>query len=254
MFDQKWRVVIDCLTRVRAQVLNVQVYPNVKFKSEGTIVRIPKDRLGTVTFENGIVIARRFEGGKAIPVFNFKVISTKADTIPGEASMILREFDSETDNKARTFTFESQQDCETFEAAFKHHVAKAMANSELRNMSWIDENNKSRALWRAAGQGDVAVSTYLIEAGADLEWLQPNQQRQTPLHMAVLWGRYGTAELLLKRKACVKAKDEALWTPLHVAAHRGNEDICVLLIKHGAATNAVNDKDETPLHKSVTRV
>ena len=187
-------------------------------------------------------------------MFNFKVISTKADAIPGEASMILREFDSETDNKARTFTFESQQDCETFQAAFKHHVAKALSNPELRNMSWIDDCNKSRALWRAAGQGDIAVSTYLIEAGADLEWLQPNQQQQTPLHMAVLRGQCGTAELLLKRGANVKAKHEALWTPLHVAAHKGDEDICVLLIKHGAAADAVNDQNETPLHKSVTRV
>jgi len=239
--------------RFIAQVLNVQIYPNVRFKSVSTVLGIPKQRIGTVTFEYGVVIARRFEGGKAIPVYTFKVISSKADSIPGKAAMVLREFDSVSDNTARTFTFESQQDCDTFEAAFRHHVQRAMANPELKNMSWNDKNHKSRALWRAAGVGDVDVSGYLIGVGADLEWIEPNQQRQTPLHRAVLNGHLGTAELLLSKGAHVDPETETRWTALHVAAHKGHEDICVLLLKNNANVSAKNDQDETPLHKSVGR-
>lgn len=235
------------------QVLNVQIYPNVKFKSVSTFFGITKQRIGTVTFEHGVVIARRFEGGKAIPVYTFKVISSKADSITGKAAMVLREFDSGSDHKAHIFTFESQRDCDTFEAAFRHHVKRAMANPELKNMSWNDKDNKSRALWRAAGAGDVDVCQYLIEVGADLEWIQPNGQRQTPLHRAVLNGHHGAAELLLEKGAHANPQTETKWTALHVAAHKGHEDICVLLLKNNAKISFVNNDDETALHKSVGR-
>lgn len=75
----------------------------------------------------------------------------------------------------------------------------------------------------------------------------PNQNGETPLHIATRMGNTEMVKLLLTRKANPNAADKLGDTPLHHA--RG--DIADLLIAAKAKLDAQNAKGETPLHKVV---
>jgi ankyrin repeat protein len=74
---------------------------------------------------------------------------------------------------------------------------------------------------------------------------QDNDDRWTPLHVALNHGRSAVAQVLLKHGADVKARNKINETPLHFA---GNEEVARLLLEHGADANALDIKNRTPLH------
>ena len=71
---------------------------------------------------------------------------------------------------------------------------------------------------------------------------------QTPLYDAAQYGYKDIAELLIKYKANVNAKDKFGWTPLHAAVAEGHKEVAGLLIAKGAKVNAKEDSGKTPLH------
>jgi ankyrin repeat protein len=102
----------------------------------------------------------------------------------------------------------------------------------------------------------------LLEDGADVNAISP-YNGETPLHVAVFWGRADIAELLLQRGAEVNAKlttsqklancrsDEAVTngeTPLHLAAGFGRSDIVWILLQYHADVRARTSQKDTPLH------
>ena len=80
------------------------------------------------------------------------------------------------------------------------------------NLNGVFVNNWT-VLHRTARDGDLDISEYLIEHGAD-----------------------------------VNAKDKWGWTPLHETAYYGYPEICELLIEHGADVNFKDEGGNTPLH------
>ena len=83
-----------------------------------------------------------------------------------------------------------------------------------------------------------------LEAGAD-----PNARDEngdTPLHRAVLWGDAGAIAALLEAGVDPDARDKDGSTPLHWATLLGGADVIAALLEAGADPGARNDKGQTP--------
>ncbi|MFC2168644.1 ankyrin repeat domain-containing protein [Acidobacteriota bacterium] len=80
-------------------------------------------------------------------------------------------------------------------------------------------------------------------------WLERRDRyERTPLHSAVRYGAFSTAEFLLDKGADIYVKDEHGNTPLHLSSIFGYDDLIDLLIRQGADVDALNNLEQTPLY------
>ena len=106
--------------------------------------------------------------------------------------------------------------------------------------------------------GRVRMAVVLLNAGANAS--ANNAQGQTPLHLVSQSPHYsngrgvGVAQLLLKHGADVNAQDKNQATPLDFASYHGRTNIASFLLLHGGKTNAIIDPRPTPLQQGLRRV
>lgn len=108
----------------------------------------------------------------------------------------------------------------------------------------MGDEAQNTPLHTAAGVGNVAVITALLNAGADPNVV--NENGALPLHYAK--GRVATLELLLPATRNVDAKDAAGLTAVARASALGQSAAAATLIAAGASVNEPNHGGETPLH------
>jgi ankyrin repeat protein len=101
-------------------------------------------------------------------------------------------------------------------------------------------------LHQAIEKDEVNKARELIDDGADVN--APDEEGESPLHIAATLDTDEAAMFLLAHGAAVNAQDHHGDTPLHIAARHGNDALVVGLLRHGAAVNATNALGETPLH------
>jgi len=104
-----------------------------------------------------------------------------------------------------------------------------------------------KELWDAALAGDSDTATDLIQAGANLEYQNPDHYDSTPLMTAAYDGHLAVAEALIKARANLESKDKSGNKPLISAAWNGHLDIVEVLVEAGAEINVENDYGHTPL-------
>jgi len=100
----------------------------------------------------------------------------------------------------------------------------------------------------AALNGYVRLAAFLLDNGADVNKVSVNE---SPLQVAVRSGQKTMVELLLQRGADVSAKDDTGGTALHLAAQNGFLSIAEVLLKYKANLHARNSKsngEQSPLH------
>ena len=111
--------------------------------------------------------------------------------------------------------------------------------------------DRSRELHYAIMRHDHAYLEELLKDHPRLvEAELPNRSpRDTwlPLHLAAYGGNTRSAEILLKHKAKVNARDSNELTPLHYAVSSGRHECVNLLINKGADMNAKGRDGRTPL-------
>ena len=73
------------------------------------------------------------------------------------------------------------------------------------------------------------------------------------LHTASARGHRAIVQLLLDRKADIKAQYETGWNSLHCAVHQGHTDVATLLLEKGADKDCENLDGETPLSVAAAR-
>ena len=120
----------------------------------------------------------------------------------------------------------------------------------------VDSTNRSamyRAItdWGETGYYDdkrYLITQILLNNGADIEIA--DQWGDTPLMVAVEYGKKDIVALLLDKGADVHARDFIQTTPLHMAVLSGNKDIVSLLIEKGADIHARSKNGTTILHSA----
>lgn len=95
--------------------------------------------------------------------------------------------------------------------------------------------------------GHFSVIKLLLEKGTDPNIASNNTFKVAPIHSACAISHFEIAELLIKYRANVNAKQMRGVTPLHSAAHHGQTKLVKLLIDNGADINAKMDDGRTPL-------
>lgn len=112
-----------------------------------------------------------------------------------------------------------------------------------------DKDSLNQRLFEAAGEGQAAVVSELIEQGADID--ARDTGGWAALHFAAQHDSPETALMLIRHGAAIDIREDGVGdTPLHHAAMRGKDRVALALLDHGADVNAVNAFSATPLHEA----
>ncbi|XP_035268242.1 arf-GAP with coiled-coil, ANK repeat and PH domain-containing protein 2-like isoform X2 [Anguilla anguilla] len=106
-------------------------------------------------------------------------------------------------------------------------------------------------LYWAAAARDFPSMAEALAHGADVNWVNEQDDRRTPLMMAVQGGCLVTCEFLLQNGANVNQQDAHGRGPLHHATILGHTGQVCLFLKRGASQNAVDVEGRSPLSIAV---
>ncbi|XP_041861875.1 arf-GAP with coiled-coil, ANK repeat and PH domain-containing protein 2-like isoform X4 [Melanotaenia boesemani] len=87
--------------------------------------------------------------------------------------------------------------------------------------------------------------------GGEVNWVNTEEEKRTPLIMAVQGGSLVTCEFLLQNAANVNQQDAQGRGPLHHATMLGHTGQVCLFLKRGANQNAADINEKTPLNIAV---
>jgi ankyrin repeat protein len=110
--------------------------------------------------------------------------------------------------------------------------------------------NSVSSFLKAVQKGKLEQVKELLSADADLVFSRADDG-DTPLHLAILYGKKDVARLLLSNNADVNAKGHRGWTPLYCVAVKGYRDIAELLIASKADVNVKESDGWTPLDRAI---
>ncbi len=102
-----------------------------------------------------------------------------------------------------------------------------------------------KQLARAVRAGDVAASCAAIDAGADINWVNPITSI-APIHMAVKQGDLVLTQALLERGADPNLQTKSGWTAMHFAVNASAHDLSNMLKDFGARSDVVNEWLKAP--------
>ncbi|KAK6621143.1 hypothetical protein RUM43_011449 [Polyplax serrata] len=104
---------------------------------------------------------------------------------------------------------------------------QAVTNDAIKQV-YIDE------LLRATAKSEVGRVKQMLDAGVDVNCVDTNDTKNSPLHWAACYGSKDVVRFLIVRGAEVNATNSCGATPLHDAIGRGVKDVCSELISKGA--------------------
>ncbi|XP_018083368.1 arf-GAP with coiled-coil, ANK repeat and PH domain-containing protein 3 isoform X2 [Xenopus laevis] len=105
-------------------------------------------------------------------------------------------------------------------------MAEALANGA--NVNWVNDEDESKTpLIQAVLGGSLIACEFLLQNGADVN--QTDMRGRAPIHHATYLGHTGQVCLFLKRGANQHAVDEDGQDPLSIAVQAANADIVTLL-------------------------
>jgi ankyrin repeat protein len=97
--------------------------------------------------------------------------------------------------------------------------------------------------------GRFELVKMLIERGADVN-AKSDQEDLTPLHLAIVIGNIESITLLIEKGANIEAKS-SFGTPLHYATYYEKPDVAQLLLDKGADVNAKSENNDPALHIAI---
>ena len=102
------------------------------------------------------------------------------------------------------------------------------------------------ALHAAAGEGNFAIVTVLLNTGANV--VASDNERQTALHYAARGNHVPTIHLILDKQANINAVDIFGRTPLFYACKLGHYETVAALIERGCDTTVPSKTRDDHLH------
>ena len=105
-------------------------------------------------------------------------------------------------------------------------------------------------LYEAAEAGRLDEVKAAVDAGAEMEWANPDRSGTRAVHAASLNGHKDVVAFLGSRGADVNAVTDGQDTPLHWAAYMGNASVCTTLLALGADPAAKSKSGKTALDEA----
>jgi len=116
----------------------------------------------------------------------------------------------------------------------------------------LDITQQNHSLVTAIHKGDKKRVLYLLEAGANMNFQDP-ELGCTPLHWAGYEGHQDIVQLLIDHGAELNARDKFGRTSLHRACEKSHLDIVKTLILSGARADILDNKGKLPYERATDR-
>ncbi|XP_026049614.1 arf-GAP with coiled-coil, ANK repeat and PH domain-containing protein 2 isoform X3 [Astatotilapia calliptera] len=186
-------------------------------------------------------------------LFSYFDTSSKLRSIKSADSGIQNSADGSREMLATTPSNDSLADAEPAETPPMPMPATLPPPSPCKEMVFYEPKEYSPGLqlyWASCARSLPDMAEALAH-GAEVNWVNTEEEKRTPLIMAVQGGSLVTCEFLLQNAANVNQQDAQGRGPLHHATMLGHTGQVCLFLKRGANQNATDIEEKTPLSIAV---
>ncbi|XP_061739268.1 arf-GAP with coiled-coil, ANK repeat and PH domain-containing protein 2-like isoform X2 [Nerophis ophidion] len=182
-------------------------------------------------------------------LFSYFDNSSKLRSIKSADSGIQHSADGSREMLATTPSNSSLADADVAEAPPMPMPAALPPPSPSKEVVFYEPKEYSSGLqlyWASCARSLPEMAEALAH-GAEVNWVNTEDDKRTPLIMAVRGGSLVTCEFLLQNAANVNQQDAQGRGPLHHATMLGHTGQVCLFLKRGANQNAADIEEKTPL-------
>ncbi|XP_072464583.1 arf-GAP with coiled-coil, ANK repeat and PH domain-containing protein 3 [Notamacropus eugenii] len=152
-----------------------------------------------------------------------------------------------TDGSSDILVFGSVVDSVMEEEGEVSEDSSAEGDRETWDLEDSRELHPGLLAYRAARARNLPVLAEALAHGAEVNWVNEEDESKTPLIQAVLGGSLIICEFLLQNGADVNQRDSRGRAPLHHATYLGHTGQVCLFLKRGADQHALDEDQQDPL-------
>ncbi|XP_039611678.1 arf-GAP with coiled-coil, ANK repeat and PH domain-containing protein 3 isoform X3 [Polypterus senegalus] len=141
----------------------------------------------------------------------------------------------------------TEEECEVSEES----SGEAEIEPETSDPEDVRELHPGLLIYKAALAHNLPVMAEALAHGADINWVNDEDENKTPLIQAVIGGSLIACEFLLQNGADVNQRDLRGRGPLHHATYLGHTGQVCLFLKRGANQHDVDEDGQDPLSIAV---